>query len=112
MVLDAQTVGVIVGVDKDSCRVLTNQGRPEKPDLRVCRLPDIKRKMDSRRSSAQDGSECRRSLLCHSRWAARPAARRGAAQLPVLYLGSFLLSSCPEPLPPPLLPLQCATRWG
>lgn len=57
VVLDAQTVGVIVGVDKDCCSVLTNQGRPEKPDLRVCRLPDLKRKMDSRRASTQDGSE-------------------------------------------------------
>lgn len=54
--LDPTTVGVIVGVDKDSCRVLTNQGRPDKPDIRTCRLPDLKRKIDSRRASTQDGA--------------------------------------------------------
>lgn len=56
VVLDPQTVGVIVGVDKDSCRVLTNQGRPEAPDIRICRLPDIKRKVVNRRASAIDGT--------------------------------------------------------
>ncbi len=56
VVLDAQTVGVIVGVDKDSCRVLTNQGRPDAPDIRICRLPDIKRKVVNRRASAIDGT--------------------------------------------------------
>ncbi|KAK2076003.1 hypothetical protein QBZ16_001339 [Prototheca wickerhamii] len=54
--LDAATVGVIVGVDRDACRVLTNQGRPEKPDVRVCRLPDLKRKLNDRRAAAQDGA--------------------------------------------------------
>lgn len=54
--LDASTVGVIVGVDKDSCRVLTNQGRPDRPDIRICRLPDLKRKIDSRRTGTQDGA--------------------------------------------------------
>lgn len=54
--LDASTVGVIVGVDKDSCRVLTNQGRPERADIRICRLPDLKRKIDSRRTGTQDGA--------------------------------------------------------
>jgi transcription elongation factor SPT5 len=56
VVLDPQTVGVIVGVEQDSCSVLTNQGRPEKPDVRVCRLHDLKRKADTRRNVAQDGS--------------------------------------------------------
>ena len=56
VVLDAQTVGVIVGVDKDSCKVLTNQGRPDAPDVRICRLPDMKRKIVNRRASAIDGS--------------------------------------------------------
>ena len=56
VVLDAQTVGVLVGVDKDSCRVLTNQGRPDAPDVRICRLPDIKRKVVNRRASAIDGT--------------------------------------------------------
>ena len=56
VVLDAQTVGVIISVDKDSCRVMTNQGRPDSPDVRVCRLPDIKRKVVNRRASAIDGT--------------------------------------------------------
>lgn len=56
VVLDSQTVGVIIGVDKDSCKILTNQGRPDAPDVRTCRLPDIKRKIVNRRSSAIDGS--------------------------------------------------------
>lgn len=56
VVLDAQTVGVIIGVDKDSCRVLTNQGRPDSPDIRICRLPDMKRKVVNRRASAIDGT--------------------------------------------------------
>jgi transcription elongation factor SPT5 len=56
VVLDAQTVGVIIGVDKDSCKVLTNQGRPDSPDVRICRLPDIKRKVVNRRASAVDGT--------------------------------------------------------
>ena len=33
------------------------QGRPDKPDIRVCRLPDIKRKMNNRRASVKDGGE-------------------------------------------------------
>ena len=56
VVLDAQTVGVIIAVDKDSCRVLTNQGRPDSPDIRICRLPDMKRKVVNRRASAIDGT--------------------------------------------------------
>jgi hypothetical protein len=55
--LDGQTVGVIVGVEESACRVLTNQGRPDKPDVRVCRLPDLKRKLNNRRASTQDRSE-------------------------------------------------------
>jgi transcription elongation factor SPT5 len=54
VVLDSQTVGVIVGIEKDTCRVLTNAGDPGKPDVRVCRLPDVKRKINNRRASAQD----------------------------------------------------------
>jgi transcription elongation factor SPT5 len=54
VVLDSQTVGVIVGIEKDTCRVLTNAGDLGKPDLRVCRLPDVKRKINNRRASAQD----------------------------------------------------------
>ncbi|KFM22733.1 Putative transcription elongation factor SPT5-like protein 1 [Auxenochlorella protothecoides] len=54
--LDATTVGVIVGVERDACRVLTNQGRPEKPDVRVALLPDLKRKLNNRKAGAQDGA--------------------------------------------------------
>eukprot|EP00887_Chlorella_sp_A99_P006595 scaffold3.g6595.t1 len=57
VVLDANTVGVVVGVEADSCTVLTNQGRPDKADVRTCRLPDIKRKMNSRRNTATDGGQ-------------------------------------------------------
>ncbi|KAL4420140.1 hypothetical protein ABPG77_010356 [Micractinium sp. CCAP 211/92] len=56
VVLDNATVGVVVNVEADALRVLTNQGRPDKPDIRVCRLPDIKRKMNNRRASVKDGS--------------------------------------------------------
>ncbi len=56
--LDNQTFGVIVGVEKEACRVLTNQGRPEKPDVRVCRLPDIQRKLLSKRNVTQDAGGC------------------------------------------------------
>jgi len=54
VVLDSQTVGVIVGIEKHTCRVLTNAGDQGKPDVRVCRLPDVKRKINNRRASAQD----------------------------------------------------------
>lgn len=57
MALDNQTFGVIVGVEKEAARVLTNQGRPEKPDVRVCRLPDIQKKLLVRRNVTQDSGE-------------------------------------------------------
>jgi transcription elongation factor SPT5 len=103
VVLDPQTVGVIVGVDKDSVRVLTNQGRPEKPDLRVCGLPDLKRKMDSKRASAQDGSECSPSPALPT-----PGCVFGPPSAPALALAA--LTAPPSPLTPPcsdspLLPL-------
>ena len=50
-------MGVIVGVEADSCRVLTNAGDPSNPDIRVCRLPDLKRKINNRRTTAQDQGE-------------------------------------------------------
>lgn len=56
VVLDNATVGVVINVEQDALRVLTNQGRPDKPDIRVCRLADIKRKMNNRRASVKDGS--------------------------------------------------------
>ena len=108
VVLDATTVGVIVGVEADSLRVLTNQacalalhavlceclsatlalcghaqlgshehracayqhlpattclpgaaaqGRPDKPDVRTCRLTDLKRKIVNKRATVKDGGE-------------------------------------------------------
>ncbi|EFN50704.1 hypothetical protein CHLNCDRAFT_142577 [Chlorella variabilis] len=51
VVLDNTTVGVIVNVEQDALR-----GRPDKPDIRVCRLPDIKRKMMNKRASVKDGA--------------------------------------------------------
>lgn len=50
-------MGVIVGVEKETCKVLTNTGEGGKPDIRVCRLPDLKRKINNRRASAQDGGK-------------------------------------------------------
>lgn len=52
--LDATTVGVIVRVERERCHVLTNQGRVEKPDVRLCELKDIKRKIFARNATAQD----------------------------------------------------------
>lgn len=36
--LDANTAGVIVGIDKDTARVLTNQSTLQKNDIRLCRV--------------------------------------------------------------------------
>ncbi len=36
--LDAHTAGVIVGIDKDTARVLTNQSTLQKNDIRLCRV--------------------------------------------------------------------------
>eukprot|EP00854_Cymbomonas_tetramitiformis_P009613 gene9613-11391_t len=52
--LDAATVGVIIKVDREACRVLTNNSLADRPDVRVCRLPDIKKKISLRRNTAQD----------------------------------------------------------
>lgn len=54
VLLDQHTVGVIIDVSQDSCRVLTNQGSADRPEIKVCRLPDIKRKLNNRRNTAQD----------------------------------------------------------
>lgn len=54
VVLDQATVGVIVEISKDACKVLTNQGSVERPELRTCRLPDIKRKMVTRNATTSD----------------------------------------------------------
>jgi hypothetical protein len=36
--LDANTAGVIIGIDKDYARVLTNQSTIAKPDVRMCKV--------------------------------------------------------------------------
>jgi hypothetical protein len=36
--LDAHTAGVIVGIDKDTARVLTNQSTLQKNDIRYCKV--------------------------------------------------------------------------
>ncbi len=33
--------------------MLTNKGQPDKPDIRTCRLPDLKRKMQTRFATTQ-----------------------------------------------------------
>ena len=54
VVLDQSTVGVIVEISKEACKVLSNQGTVERPDMRTCRLPDIKRKMTTRHATTSD----------------------------------------------------------
>jgi hypothetical protein len=36
--LDAHTAGIIVGINKDTARVLTNQSTLQKNDIRLCRV--------------------------------------------------------------------------
>jgi len=43
-----------VQVEREACRVLTNAGSTERPDVRTCRLPDLKRKLLARMNTAQD----------------------------------------------------------
>lgn len=45
VVLDQTTVGVIVAIEADSARVLTNQGAGTTPDVRVCKPQDVKRRL-------------------------------------------------------------------
>lgn len=44
----------VVQVEREACRVLTNAGSTERPDVRTCRLPDLKRKLLARMNTAQD----------------------------------------------------------
>ena len=39
--LDAHTAGVIVGIDKDTARVLTNQSTLKTNDIRLCRVRTV-----------------------------------------------------------------------
>jgi hypothetical protein len=47
-------VGVVVECGPDSCRVLTNRGTPDRPEIRSARLPDIKRKLMMRNAVSND----------------------------------------------------------
>jgi hypothetical protein len=44
----------VVQVEREACRVLTNAGSAERPEVRTCRLPDLKRKLLARMNTAQD----------------------------------------------------------
>ncbi|GBF99267.1 hypothetical protein Rsub_11792 [Raphidocelis subcapitata] len=52
--LDAQTAGVIIAVERGAARVLTNQGSAAAPDVRVCRVGDIARKLLAARATTVD----------------------------------------------------------
>eukprot|EP00884_Botryococcus_braunii_P016048 jgi/Botrbrau1/3126/Bobra.0070s0099.1 len=51
VVLDQTTVGVIVAIEADSARVLTNQGGGTTPSVRVCKPQDVKKKLFPSRST-------------------------------------------------------------
>lgn len=36
---------MVVKIERDAAKVLTSNGTPEQPDVRVCRLPDIQRRV-------------------------------------------------------------------
>ncbi|GMH35712.1 hypothetical protein BSKO_03580 [Bryopsis sp. KO-2023] len=52
--LDNNNFGVIVFVDKDFCKVLMASGTPDKPETRTTRLVDMRRKIQTRRSTTND----------------------------------------------------------
>ena len=47
-------VGVIVECGADTARVLTSGGRPDRPEIRTVRLPDIKKRAGSRNAVTND----------------------------------------------------------
>ena len=47
--------GVIVGVEKEACLVLTTRVINGKPDVRTCRLQDIQRKIYASKLTGFDG---------------------------------------------------------
>ncbi|GLC43354.1 hypothetical protein PLESTB_001336800 [Pleodorina starrii] len=46
--INQSSAGVIVKIEKDAARVLTSNGTPDQPDVRLCRLTDIQRKVTYR----------------------------------------------------------------
>lgn len=47
-------VGVIVECGADTAKVLTSGGRPDRPEIRTVRLPDIKKRAGSRNAVTND----------------------------------------------------------
>lgn len=54
VMLDANTAGVIVSVDQDVAKVMTTASGVERPDIRVCKLPDIQKQLRIKGGSTQD----------------------------------------------------------
>jgi len=56
VMVDAQTAGVVIQIDAETCRVLTNGGTPNEPDVRDFRFADLagQRKNSTRGLSAMD----------------------------------------------------------
>jgi len=52
--LDQATVGVIINVEKEACQVLTNRGLADRPEVRTCRQPDLKRRILGRKFTTPD----------------------------------------------------------
>lgn len=101
-----------MGVEADAARVLTNQGRPERPDVRVCTLADLKRKLNNRRASVMDGGAWgrrrvpggSRAVWCGGRlWQPRGGLCMTASSAPTTTL------TTPTPVPPhPQRATRCA----
>lgn len=47
-------VGVIVECGADTAKILTSGGRPDRPEIRTVRLPDIKKRAGSRNAVTND----------------------------------------------------------
>eukprot|EP00898_Chlorokybus_atmophyticus_P002859 jgi/Chlat1/3574/Chrsp234S03564 len=54
VLLDNSSFGMIIKVEKEACQVLTNNGTPDRPDIRTVRLPEIQRKLYSKKYTTQD----------------------------------------------------------
>mmetsp|Transcript_6930 Transcript_6930/g.23018 ORF Transcript_6930/g.23018 Transcript_6930/m.23018 type:complete len:1237 (+) Transcript_6930:184-3894(+) len=54
VLLDEQTVGCIIKVEKEAALLLTNTSTPDRPDVRTCRLVELKQKLNTKRATAQD----------------------------------------------------------
>jgi transcription elongation factor SPT5 len=52
--LDNNTAGVIFKIEREAARVLTSNGTLERPEIRVCREPDMLRKVFSKNTTTTD----------------------------------------------------------